>query len=218
MFRHLITSISLYAALAAGCAPTSSAAPEGAAPSLETRLAREGGAVMTIGRELSQGRVSLQLPHVESAASPQLLPVEGGRLHVAASGNHALHLEDLSVALSSVRIPAQRLPPAGLHIGQIHLLLADEEFLETEWLSDSEAFASGRVDFIIEWSVLFEDGTAHRLAPVLVEDVRVDVHVLLDARGRVSARADVYEADEVFDWAGLVRLSDLDLELSAREL
>ena len=182
-------------ALLAGCA---SPAPEPVAdvPTLHEALAR--GAVLDVTRSLSQGRIDIRLPLVEVAPSTTPLPVLDGRLFVQTDLQHALIVHELAVSLSDVRLPAQRLPPAGLAITDIHVLLADPALLETESLGEHELFASTRTDLLLTWSMTLPDGSTHRLADEVLEGARLDIHAFQDADGHVVARAEL-TLDEVHD-------------------
>jgi hypothetical protein len=140
------------------------------------------------------------------------LAIDSGELVVTANGD-AITLGTFAVSFQPLEIPAAVFGghPAQiehLRVEQLHPLTAT-----ATWTDDNEARFDAMLELGLSWSLVIDGTHAPLGAPKLPP---VPVEILLTGNGEiVAAELRAKMAGELWSWADLVRLSDLELILGA---
>jgi hypothetical protein len=143
------------------------------------------------------------------------LVIESGELFVAVDASGRLSLSKLEVRLAPIEIPEEVFKkPAQL--SDVRIKLTDTVAGTAQWASDDEASASLPLMLDLEWAIAISGGKTplgtQRLPPV-------DVDLTLAGDGTtVEARIGLAATGMLWNWAGLLELTHLELQLQARTL
>ena len=140
------------------------------------------------------------------------LDIESGELraHVDASGR--LTLDAFEVAIAPIEIPEDVFKkPAQL--ADLKIKLTEATSGAATWSTQNEATARVTMKLDLAWSIAVNGGKT----PLGEQDLPpVDVDVTLDGDGEyVGARFALAATGELWNWAGLLELTRLDLQLGA---
>lgn len=140
------------------------------------------------------------------------LALDSGELVARITDDGAIALSALTLELRSIAIPASVLGHAA-ELSHPRLALAAPTELPATWRGDDTVAADAALALTLTWS-LTVDGVALPLgAPALPP---LPVQLQLTGTGtRVVADLRVHAAGELWSWADLIKLSDLDLVLGA---
>lgn len=196
----------------AGCA-TAPVEPIGEAASVRDRLER-GTLRLAVAPEDSRGAVTAErrtwLGWETGAVE---LAIASGDVAASVDANGALVFERLALAFEPIPIPDSVIGDADAAFTGVRLAQIAPATAATTWLDDDHVDASARLELELTWAVTIDGTTAQlgrpRLPPVPVE-------LALDGDGlAVRAALRARAPGEVWGWAGIVRLSDLELVLGA---
>jgi hypothetical protein len=186
----------------------------GAPATTRERLAEP--ATLTLSTE-SRVKVHAALTWPERREEDVVLEV-AGTFESYALPDGSIALDALAVEVGDVIIPAETLPPNGIHLTDVRLILDGPAWAEGAWTFDDErGVVELELDLTLEWSIVTSDGEAHPLAPQHLEGVRTALMIESDAQGRLVARLDAEREGTFFAWSGLMELSDLEVTLRASE-
>ncbi|MBW2529241.1 MAG: hypothetical protein JRI23_34010 [Deltaproteobacteria bacterium] len=195
----------------AGCAADTADGPDGL------------GSGTLVGQQLDQG-ISFEL----AASSCQLsadfhggwiddgevvreLPVRTGFAYLATDDRGRLSLEQLDLELEDLVAGEGLIPPAGIHLTDLHVSLAREVATEAEW-ADHDASAEGSLDLSWEWSMQ----TENRVMPLgeqRIRDLPFDVHVAYAEADRLDLVLDVAREGIAWDLPGVIEVRNLEMHL-----
>jgi hypothetical protein len=201
-------SVSLcFLILIGGCA----SAPQEPIASLQERL--EAGLSLPIAAAESTGVITANRYSADGwLPGRSELVIEGGMLTVSAAAQDAIRVEQLSVEIAPIDLPPSVLGE-GFALTDIRFRLARPVDMVAEWRNPDEARARMELELALDWSLRHDGSTAKlgspRLAPVPVELTLVNVGGELHAELRALLRG------ELWNWADVIRLDDLDLTLAA---
>jgi hypothetical protein len=141
--------------------------------------------------------------------------VLGGYVQVRSLHDGSLVLRDLQVDVGDVEIPAGVLPPDGVRFSGITASLETPQLLDCDWSADHDhARAVVDLDLVVDWAVALQSGL-HPLASLHVEDVPVVLDLDRGADGRIRASFAGVREGVFYNWADLVELSSLTMDLHA---
>jgi hypothetical protein len=136
---------------------------------------------------------------------------QGGALAVAVQGG-GITLIALELGLGPVAIPST-LVGRDAELRDIRLLLAAPTHATPTWNHDDDAELAADLDLALSWSVTI-DGTGLPLGAPELPRLPVTVQLIGDDAG-VDAEIRIRRDGDVWSWADLVKLSDLQLVLRA---
>jgi len=143
------------------------------------------------------------------------LVITAGEMNARLDARGMLKLDALEVGVGPIEIPEEVFnKPAQLK--DVKVVLASTVSGETQWNGDDEATAKLTLMLDLEWSIAINGGqtplgTQH-LPPI-------DVNVTLAGGGdHVDATVSLAATGELWNWAGLLELTGLELAVSAQTL
>ncbi|RMH41566.1 MAG: hypothetical protein D6689_10775 [Deltaproteobacteria bacterium] len=142
--------------------------------------------------------------------------VRGGDTVLRASTDGLLVVEDVRVDLSDITIePGVVLPDEPLVLTDVKLRLGTQMAIEPQWAPDGRsARGVGRVDILMDWALLDDDGDHLPLATQRIRGAELEVRAELADDGTV--RADLTSAVDgtIWDFAA-VELTDFAMDVRA---
>lgn len=138
--------------------------------------------------------------------------IESGELSAKASDRGAVTLDKLEVSLAPIDIPEEVFKkPAQLD--DVRLTLTSPSTADVQWTSDDDATATFTLALDFDWAI-FVNGGKTPLATQHLPPVTIDV-ALTGAGDHIDASMAMKASGELWNWAGLLEMTSLDLSLSA---
>jgi hypothetical protein len=142
------------------------------------------------------------------------LPVVAGELVAHATRVDTVTIEGLTLALAPVTIPASVLGHAAT-LTDVHVGLVAPVEVAAAWTGEDRAQLAATLALQLSWA-LSVDGVALPLGAPTLPPVAAMIELASDG-GQVTAQLHGKATGEVWSWAGLVKLVDLELTLAADE-
>jgi hypothetical protein len=211
--RHMRTILAL-SVLVTGCASSSVEGGGQSAPdSVRERLAA-GPTRLFVGREGdSTGMVTAQRWTPGGwIAGDHTLVIEDGELEARVAPSGLLTLSSFEVAVAPIEIPEEVFKkPAQLT--DVRVKLTTPAAGAAQWSGDDAATATLPLELDLEWAIAIDGGKTplgeQHLPPI-------DVSFTVDGDGEyVHATLGLAASGELWNWAGLLELTRLELQLSA---
>ena len=140
------------------------------------------------------------------------LTVETGELAVSVDGSGKLSVQAFEVGVAPIEIPEEVFKkPAQLT--DVRVKLTEAAVGAATWTSDNEATARLSLKLDLEWSISVNGGKTP-LGEQHLPSVDVDFTIYGDG-DYVGATLDLAAAGELWDWAGLLEMTRLELALNA---
>ena len=140
------------------------------------------------------------------------LKLDGGELVASSTRGGAIAVTGLELSFETISIPATVIGHAA-DLTKPHLHLAAPAEVAAAWSDDDNAEASAELDLELSWS-LTVDGASLPIGAPDLPPLPVKLQLIGDG-ARVTAELRLHAAGEVWNWADLVKLSDLELVLGA---
>lgn len=143
------------------------------------------------------------------------LRIEGGELVVSTDEDDNLVINALELAFQAVTIPPSVLGREA-QLTDLHLRLTAPTHAMSTWDGDADARATAPLDLELSWSLAFDD-TRLPLGIPRLPLLPASLHFVGDGV-QIAAEIRVHAPGELWNWADLVKLSDLELALRAKTL
>lgn len=140
------------------------------------------------------------------------LKLAGGELVARAGAGGGLSLMALSLELETIAIPAS-LTGHAAELTRPHLQLAAPVELSVAWTGDDAARADATLAVELSWA-LTVDGVGLPLGAPSLPPLPVKLELAGDG-SRITAELRIHAPGELWSWADLIKLSDLELVLGA---
>jgi hypothetical protein len=206
LFPLAVVSVSLSA-----CAATVEGPTPPPARSVRERLAES--TALLIAPDHSSGSVTASRRTSNGwQAGHTAIAIDNGELVASTDPSGSIAIDAFAVAAQPIEIPPDVLgKPAELR--DVRLALAGTPAVTTTWIDDDDATASCVVDLDLSWTLVVGT-TASPLGTQHLRAIPVDVAFAGDGE-RVSATIGAHAGGDVWTWADLVKLGDLQLVLDA---
>jgi hypothetical protein len=141
------------------------------------------------------------------------LHIEGGVVAATADAAGVITLEQLEIELAPIVVP-ETVIGREAQLTQVRVRSTEPVLVDTRWATDDDGHGSVQLDLALSWSLSIDGSTAPLGAP----DLRpVPVELVFGGDGsHVRAELRVHAPGELWSWAGLVKLEDLELALAAK--
>jgi hypothetical protein len=175
---------------------------------LETKPVR-----LYVGSEGSDGLISARRWTSDGwVAGDTMIKVSSGELKASADESGRLTLSTFEVGVDSIDIP-QEVFKKPAQLTDVRLKLTATASADTTWTSDDDATATLTANFDFSWTIKV-DGNKTPLGTQHLPPVPVDVTLSGDGEV-IGASIGLHAAGELWDWAGLLQMTALELSLSA---
>jgi hypothetical protein len=175
---------------------------------LETKPVR-----LYVGSEGSDGLISARRWTSEGwVAGDTAVKISSGELKTSADANGRLTLSTFELGIDSIDIP-QEVFKKPAQLTDVHLKLTAAASADTTWTSDDAATATLTANLDFSWTIKV-DGNKTPLGTQHLPPVPVDITLSGDGEV-VDASIGLHAAGELWDWAGLLQMTALELSLSA---
>jgi hypothetical protein len=138
------------------------------------------------------------------------LHIDQGEVVASADADGNVTIEKLSFMLEDIAIPATVFNREA-SLSHVRAELSEPALVTTTWTSEDEAHLTAKLDFAFSWALTVEGNTAELGAPDLPP-----VTLAIDVTGDgsfVHADVNASASGELWSWAGLIKLQDLNLVL-----
>jgi hypothetical protein len=200
--------------LASATAACTSAAPTGTETfdSVRDRLATNP-TRLYIGADGSSGTITAKRWTSDGWVEGQTpVTISSGELRASVDRTGTLKLEAFEVGVAPIDIPEEVFKkPAQLKDVRVKLTTATSG--QTNWSSDDDATVTLTLALDLDWSIAV-NATQTPLGTQHLPPVPVDV-TLTGAGDHIDASIGLHASGELWDWAGLLKLTGLELALSA---
>lgn len=175
---------------------------------LETKPVR-----LYVGSEGSEGQISARRWTSDGwVAGDTAVAITSGELKTSADKNGRLTLSTFEVGVDSIDIPEEVFKkPAQLT--DVKLKLTAAASADTTWTSDDAATVTVNANLDFSWTIQV-DGNKTPLGTQHLPPVPVDLTLSGDGNV-VNASIGLHASGELWDWAGLLQMTALELTLSA---
>lgn len=140
------------------------------------------------------------------------LAIERGYVRAAIDDSGHLAIQRLEIDVAPIQLGVFEKPA---ELQDVHLRLATPVQGDVVWTSDDEATASIAMGFEFDWAIKFAGDDPYGLGTQQLPLTRVDV-VLGGDGDNVTAQIDIVASGELWNWAGLVEMTDISMSLDAR--
>jgi len=204
----------LFLLLVSSACNTDLAAPSSAAPAsvrerledlthLQVEAAASGGAITAerhvAGGEWTGGLVDLQ--------------IENGELLVSSDAPGALTVDGFQVSFKPLQIPPGVFGGKDAQLTHVRVDLKNQLRAPAQWVTDDEVHLQANLDINLSWELTLDGSPAPLGSPRLP---LVPVEIVLTGDGEhVNAELRAHAPGELWSWAGLVKLSELQLIVGA---
>ncbi len=158
------------------------------------------------------GRLDL---HARAEGMPEAaratLPVQAGRLAVRAHGGQAT-LDALSLVLGDVTVPLPGLDP--LVLRDVRLELAAPIDVPARFPDEDTLWVSAQPAFVLVWSLVAPSGRTVALGPQRLVGITLSMQIQSLRNGRLEARLGGRGSGLLWQWAEVLSLSDLLLDVT----
>ena len=205
-----VLALALFTAACASSAPTGSSYD-----SVRDRLA-DGPTRLYVGSAGSTGTITARrwtsAGWVEGTTQ---IAIDSGELSAKVDARGMLTVDKLVVELAPIEIPEEVFKkPAQLD--DVSITLTKTASAEAQWTSDDDATATLDMDLDFDWLIRINGGKTP-LATQHLPPVAIDV-ALTGAGDHVDASLSLQASGELWNWAGLLEMTSLELSLAAETL
>jgi hypothetical protein len=141
------------------------------------------------------------------------LQITNGELLVSSDAPDALTLDGFQVSFDTLQLPAGVFGSKDAKLTNVRLDLKNELRAPARWVSDDEVHLQASVDLNLSWALVL-DGSVSPLGSPKLPLVPLEI-VLMGDGEHVDAAVTAHAPGELWTWASLVRLSELQLSLGA---
>ncbi len=142
------------------------------------------------------------------------LLIENGELLVSSDAANALTVDGLQVSFEPLQIPPGVFGGKDAQLTHVRIDLKNELRAPATWVDDNEVHLQANLDLALSWGLTLDGTPAPLGSPKLP---LVPVEIVLSGNGdEVSAQVHAHAPGELWSWASLVKLSELQLVLDAR--
>jgi len=141
-----------------------------------------------------------------------MVPLANGELDAKAVADGNLDVTGFSINVNPIDVPPEVFgKPATLK--DLRLVLNGTPAVTTTWTDDDNATATAMISLDLSWTIVV-DGNASPLGAQHLAPLPIDISLTGDGE-EIDASVGVHATGELWNWADLVKLKALDLELAA---
>lgn len=141
------------------------------------------------------------------------LGIENGELILSSDARDTVTVEGLQIVFKPLEIPPGVFGSDPAQLTNVRIDLTRDLRSPAVWTSDNEARLTAMLDITLSWELALNGSPTKLGSPTLPP---IPVEILLTGDGaQVTAEVSMRAPGELWTWAGLVRLGELELSLGA---
>lgn len=140
------------------------------------------------------------------------IAIANGELDAHAAADGTLSFDGFTINVDKIEIPESVFGKAA-ELQDIRLVLSGAPTVTTTWVDDNDALATAKVALDLSWS-LSVDGAVAPLGTQHLGPLPFDL-ALTGSGDQVDAKIALHASGDLWTWASLLKLTELDLDLSA---
>jgi len=205
----IMRALALTSILFAACAATPTATPSPDFTSVKARLEQQPTRLFIGGAGSSGSLVAQRYTSDGWVSGTATIAISSGELVASITGDQ-LKANTFDVALDPIDVPESVFgKPAQLR--DVKITLAEATSASATWTDDNNATATLPLKLDLTWSIAINNGVS-QLGTQHLPLIPLDL-ALTGAGDHVDATLGLHGAGDLWSWAGLVELSQLDLSL-----
>jgi hypothetical protein len=141
------------------------------------------------------------------------LGIENGEVIVSSDARDAVTVDGMQIVFEPLEIPPGVFGSDHAQLTNVRIDLTTDHRAPAVWTSENEAHLTAMLDLTLSWELTL-NGAPTRLGSPTLPPIPVEI-VLTGDGSRVNAEVRAHAPGELWAWAGLIRLSELQLILGA---
>jgi hypothetical protein len=141
------------------------------------------------------------------------LPFENGEIEMSSDANDALTIESMQIHFADIPLPESLFGGREATLTGLRIELEDSVRASATWANDDDVALVTELPLQLHWSITL-NGSATELGSPHLPKVGVGIRLVGDA-DHVNASLSAYAPGELWSWAGVIKLSELQLDVDA---
>lgn len=141
------------------------------------------------------------------------LPFENGELEFSSDANDSLTIETVQINFADIPLPDSLFNGREATLTGVRIELQDSVRAKATWANDDDVALVAELPLELHWAITI-GGSATELGSPKLPKVPVGIRVVGDA-AHVDASLSAYVEGELWSWAGLIKLRELELGVEA---
>jgi hypothetical protein len=142
------------------------------------------------------------------------LGIENGELVVSSDARDSVTIEAFQIAFAPVHLPDGTFGDQDAALTNLRIEVAKETRVPATWTGDNQVTLAANLDITLSWTLTLDNGAPTPLGSPDLPPVPVDI-VLTGDGEHVDAELRAHAPGELWSWAGLIKLSELQLVAGA---
>lgn len=169
---------------------------------------------LLISRDASTGSITAQRKSGgEWETGTVDLPFETGEMEVSSDASDAITIESLQINFDDIALPPSLFAGREASLTNVRLELEDDVRASATWANDDDVATIVELPLVLHWSIAI-GGAPTELGSPRLPNVPIGLRLVGDA-DHVDATLSAYVEGELWDWAGILKLSALELDIEA---
>jgi hypothetical protein len=169
---------------------------------------------LLVSRDASTGSITAEKKNGDVWDTGTIaLPYENGEIEFSSDANDALTIEGLQINFEDIPLPDTLFGGRSATLTGVRVELADAVRAQATWSGDNDVALVAELSLELHWAVNI-GGSATELGSPKFPKVPVGIRLVGDG-DRVDASLSAYVEGELWSWAGLLKLRELELGVEA---
>lgn len=141
------------------------------------------------------------------------LPFETGEIELSSDAANALTIESVQINFADIPLPDSLFGGNAATLTGVRIELEDAVRAEATWANDNDVALVVETPLVLHWAITI-NGAATELGSPQLPKVPIGLRLVGDAN-HVDASLSAYAPGELWTWAGILKLSELQLGVEA---
>lgn len=169
---------------------------------------------LLVSRDASTGSITAEKKNGETWDTGTIpLPFENGELEVSSDANDALTIESLQINFDDIPLPESLFGGRPATLTGVRVELSEDVRATATWANDNDVALVAELPLELHWAITI-GGAATELGSPKFPKVPIGIRLVGDG-ARVDASLSAYVEGELWTWAGLIKLRELELGVEA---
>ncbi|MFN0253434.1 MAG: hypothetical protein ACKV2T_41580 [Kofleriaceae bacterium] len=169
---------------------------------------------LLVSRDTSTGSITAEKKNGDAWDTGTIsLPYENGEIEFSSDASDALTIEGLQINFADIALPDSLFGGRPATLTHLRVELADAVRANATWSGDNDVALVAELSLELHWAIDI-NGSATQLGSPKFPNVPVGIRLVGDG-DRVDASLSAYVEGELWSWAGLLKLRELELGVEA---
>ncbi|MGE3765414.1 MAG: hypothetical protein AB7L94_24345 [Kofleriaceae bacterium] len=169
---------------------------------------------LLVSRDASTGSITAEKKNGPDWETGTIaLPFENGEIEVSSDASDALTIESIEIDFDDIALPESLFAGREASLTGVRLQLSDSVRATATWANDNDVAIVAELPFELHWAITI-GGSKTELGSPKFPKVPVGLRLVGDG-AHVDASLSAYVEGELWSWAGLIKLRELELGVEA---